>query len=58
MLIRRTSDLTYSDVTPRSVYVDRRRFLQGMGLTGVAAIAGKNLIDLLAPSQRVSRARN
>jgi methionine sulfoxide reductase catalytic subunit len=54
MLIRRTPDLTYSDVTPKSVYVDRRRFLQGMGLAGAAVIAGKNLLNLIAPSQRVS----
>src|SRR5215467_1836450 len=54
MLIRRTPGLTYSDVTPKSVYVDRRRFLQGMGLAGAVVIAGKNLLDLIAPLQRVS----
>jgi len=54
MLIHHTSDLTYSDVTPRSIYVDRRRFLQGMGLAGAAVLAGRNLLDLIAPSQRVA----
>jgi len=54
MMIRRTSDLTYSDVTPKSVNLDRRRFLQGMGLATAAAFAGNNLLDLISPAQRVS----
>jgi methionine sulfoxide reductase catalytic subunit len=53
MLIRRTPDLQYSDITPKSVYLDRRKFLRGMGLAGVAAIAGKNLLDLVYPSRSV-----
>jgi methionine sulfoxide reductase catalytic subunit len=53
MLIRRASDLTYADVTPRSVYLDRRKFLRGMGLATAAAIAGKNLLDLVSPSHSV-----
>jgi methionine sulfoxide reductase catalytic subunit len=53
MLIRRTPDLQYSDITPKSVYLDRRKFLRGMGLAGVAAIAGKNLLDLVYPSRNV-----
>jgi methionine sulfoxide reductase catalytic subunit len=53
MLIRRTPDLQYSDITPKSVYLDRRKFLRGLGLAGVAAIAGKNLLDLVSPSRNV-----
>lgn len=34
MLIRKAPDLTYADVTPRSVYLDRRKFLRAMGLVG------------------------
>jgi len=50
MLIRKAPDLTYADVTPKSVYLDRRKFLRDMGIVGAAAIAGKNLLDLALPS--------
>jgi sulfoxide reductase catalytic subunit YedY len=53
MLIRRSPDLTYADVTPKLVYLNRRKFLQGMGLAGAAALAGSRLIDLISPSHRV-----
>jgi sulfoxide reductase catalytic subunit YedY len=53
MLIRRSPDLTYADVTPKSVYLDRRKFLRDMGLAGVAAFAGKSLLDLASPSRSV-----
>ena len=51
MLIRRPSDLTYADVTPRSVYLDRRKFLLAMGIVGATAVAGKGLFELASPSQ-------
>jgi methionine sulfoxide reductase catalytic subunit len=53
MLIRRSPDLTYADVTPQSVYLNRRNFLRGMGIAGVAAVAGTRLLDLIGPSQHV-----
>src|ERR1700676_3315503 len=40
MLIRRLTDLGYSDVTPKSVYTQRRDFLRAMGITGAATLAG------------------
>jgi sulfoxide reductase catalytic subunit YedY len=46
MLIRRSSAWTYSDITPKSVYLNRRRFLRGMGLAGTAALLGKGIYDL------------
>jgi methionine sulfoxide reductase catalytic subunit len=54
MLIRRAPDLSYADVTPKSVYLHRRRLLQGMGLTGFAALAGPGLLELLFPSRSVN----
>jgi sulfoxide reductase catalytic subunit YedY len=51
MLIRKTPDLTYADVTPKSVYLDRRKFLQAMGIVGATAAAGKGLFELALPSQ-------
>ncbi len=51
MLIRRAPDLTYADVTPKSVYLDRRKFLQAMGIVGATAFAGKGIFDLALPPQ-------
>src|SRR6185437_13940182 len=39
MIIRKPSDLRYSDVTPKEVYLNRRRFL-GAGAAAAAALAG------------------
>jgi sulfoxide reductase catalytic subunit YedY len=51
MLIRKAPDLTYADVTPKSVYLNRRKFLQAMGIVSATAAAGKGLFDLAFPSQ-------
>ncbi len=40
MLIRRPTDLTSADVTPKSVYTNRREFLRAMGIAGGVAMAG------------------
>jgi methionine sulfoxide reductase catalytic subunit len=53
MLVRRSPDLTHADVTPKSVYLNRRKFLRHMGFAGVAAFAGQGLIDLAFPPQSV-----
>ena len=53
MLIKRSRDLNsglgYSDVTPRELYLNRRKFLQDLGLMGGAALAGKQLLNLAFP---------
>src|ERR1700674_3939094 len=51
MLIRKSPDLTYADVTPKSVYLDRRNFLRAMGIVGAAAMAGKGLFLLALPAR-------
>ena len=51
MLIKRSPDLKYSDITPRDIYLNRRKFLYGMGLAGGLALAGKGLADLVSPSE-------
>jgi sulfoxide reductase catalytic subunit YedY len=40
MLIKKPPVLTFRDVTPREVYLDRRKFLLGLGVAGAAAAAG------------------
>src|SRR5258708_18417220 len=49
MWLRKAPDLTYADVTPRSVYLHRRKFLRAMGVGGATASLGKGLFDLAWP---------
>jgi methionine sulfoxide reductase catalytic subunit len=48
MLIKRKPDLTYADVTPKSLYMGRRNFLLGLLATGVAVEAYKKLPGLVS----------
>ncbi len=48
MLIQKTPELTYADVTPRSVYLNRRRFLRDLGIASAAVMGGKALWELAA----------
>jgi methionine sulfoxide reductase catalytic subunit len=52
MLIKRAEELRYSGVTPRHIYLNRRKFLYGLGIAGGAAIAGRELAGLSSPSLR------
>jgi sulfoxide reductase catalytic subunit YedY len=52
MLLKRSPDLKYSDITPLDVYLNRRKFLYGMGLAGGVALAGKGIANLAFPSAR------
>src|SRR6516225_10136308 len=53
MLLKTASDTQPSEITPRSVYLNRRRFIA----RGSAAVAGlamsRTLLELLSPSQKV-----
>jgi len=51
MLIRKAADLSYADVTSKQLYLNRRRFLEAMGIVGATAIAGRRLFELAAPSE-------
>jgi len=51
MLVKDAPVLTYADVTPKSVYLDRRRFLRAMGIAGVAAMVGHHLYEWAIPSR-------
>ena len=53
MRIRQTPDLKYSDITPRGIYLNRRKFLRDLGIGGAAALAGHKLFSLAFPSQSV-----
>jgi len=48
MLIKRKPDLTYADVTPKTLYMGRRNFLLGLAATGLAVEAYKKLPAMVA----------
>ncbi len=48
MLIKRRPELTYADVTPKHVYMNRRSFLMGLAVTGGAVAAWKKLPKVFA----------
>lgn len=54
MLIKKAQDLKYSDITPKGVYLNRRKFLAEAAVAGSALIAGRSLWNLISPSQSVS----
>ncbi len=52
MLLKRAAEFKYSEITPKEVYRDRRKFLQGLGLAGGLALAGYGVADLMSPEAR------
>ena len=51
MVIKPTTDIRSSEITPKDVYLNRRNFLAGLGLSTVAA-AGLGMKELLSPSTK------
>ena len=49
MLIKKTSDIKSSEITPKDLYLNRRRFLAGAAIAGAAAVAGVGINELEAP---------
>jgi sulfoxide reductase catalytic subunit YedY len=49
VLIKKSADIRSSEITPQDLYVNRRKFLAGVGLT--AAAVGLGAKELLAPSR-------
>ncbi len=49
MLIKRATDLKYSDITPKEVYLNRRKFLATAAVAGGAMLAGRKMWDILSP---------
>jgi sulfoxide reductase catalytic subunit YedY len=50
MLIKKASDVLSSEITPKSLYVNRREFLAGAAITGAAVAAGFGLREIAAPA--------
>jgi sulfoxide reductase catalytic subunit YedY len=51
MLIKKPRDIRSSEITPKDVYLNRRKFLAGVGLAGAAAATGVGLKELAAPAE-------
>jgi len=49
MLIKKAADIASSEITPRSLYLNRRKFLAGLALTGAAAATGLRFRGLFEP---------
>jgi methionine sulfoxide reductase catalytic subunit len=45
MLIKRSPDIRYSEITPKHLYLNRRTFLAGLPLAGATLVGGKALAD-------------
>ena len=50
MLIKKPSDLPSSAITPKDVYLNRRKFIAGAALAGAAAVTGVAFREMQAPS--------
>jgi sulfoxide reductase catalytic subunit YedY len=53
MLIKKGSEIPWSEVTPKWVYLNRRKFLAGAVGVTAGALAGRTLKELAWPSQTV-----
>src|SRR5207248_9311727 len=53
MLIKKAPDIAPSEITSKSLYLNRRRFLAGTGLVGAAVLAGASLREMAEPSGTV-----
>jgi sulfoxide reductase catalytic subunit YedY len=50
MLIKEKQQVPSSEITPRSLYLNRRKFLAGTAVAGAAALAGFGIGEIASPS--------
>ena len=50
MLIKKAEDIRSSEITPKNLYLNRRKFLAGAALAGASAATGLGLRELISPS--------
>ena len=53
MLIKKPADIPSSEITPKNLYLNRRKFLAGTVISGAAAIAGMRLRESAEPASVV-----
>jgi sulfoxide reductase catalytic subunit YedY len=49
MLIKNDSEIPSSEITPKNIYINRRKFLAGVSAAGAALVAGRSLLELVSP---------
>ena len=49
MLIKKSPDIPSSEITPKEIYLNRRKFIAGMGAAGATLVAGKLVSTMLEP---------
>jgi methionine sulfoxide reductase catalytic subunit len=54
MVIKKSADIPSSEITPKSLYLNRRKFLAGTVVSGAAAVAAMSLRELAAPTNVVA----
>jgi sulfoxide reductase catalytic subunit YedY len=50
MVIKKPVDIPSSEITPKTLYLNRRGFLAGTAIAGAAAVAGVGLREMVSPS--------
>ena len=53
MLIKKTEDIRSSEITPKSLYLNRRKFLAEVAMAGAAAAIGVGVKVTISPSTSV-----
>jgi len=53
MLIKKAADIPSSEITPKNLYLNRRKFLAGTVIGGAVAVAGMSLRELAEPTNVV-----
>src|SRR5712692_9289347 len=53
MLIRKPLDVLSSEITPKSVYINRRKFIAGASAATAGLMVGRGLLELVNPGQKV-----
>lgn len=52
MLIKTGIDIRFSEITPKNLYLNRRKFLAGAAIAGAAAASGLGLREIFSPSTK------
>ena len=53
MLIKNAADIPSSEITPKSLYLNRRKFLAGAAMAGAATVVATSIPDLISPTTTV-----
>lgn len=53
MLIKKAEDIRSSEITPKNLYLNRRKFLAGAAVVGAAAATGLGLREMVSPRTAV-----